>query len=449
MKPKLLAVMGAGILLAVTGRAQTAPDPQLMQEINHIAAIDDHTHIPKLVAPGEKDDDYDALPCAPLEPTADPTLVRPDNPLFLQAWKTLYGYRYSDKTPEHLQELRRTREQMQREQGDGFPAWVLDKLNIRYMLANRIEMGPGLAPPRFLWVPYDDALLVPLNNQALAGENPDRKFFFSREEMLLRRYLKDSGLSAAPATLDDYLARVVAPTLERQKKAGAVAIKFEAAYLRTLAFGEPKRAEAEQVYAHYVAGGIPVKSEYLALQDVLFREIARTAGRLGLAVHIHTGAGCGGYFDIAGSNPGLLDSVLNDPTLRQTKFVLLHGGSGPYSKTTAFLLSKPNVFTDFSEQDWMLSPRALSVVIRDWLEWYPEKVMFGTDLYPGTSPEYDWDSIGYMIATTGRQALGLALTGMVQDGEISRARAMHLAHMVLFDNAAKLYGLATETPVKR
>jgi uncharacterized protein len=365
--------------------------------------------------------------------------------LFLQAWKALYGYRYNDKAPEHLRELRSTREQTQREQGEHFPSWVLDKLNIRYMLANRIALGPGLAAPRFLWVPYDDALLVPLNNQALASENPDRKFFFSREEMLLQRYLKDSGLSAIPATLDDYLARVVVPTLERQKKAGAVAVKFEAAYLRTLNFGEPRRAQAEQVYAHYAAGGAPPKGEYLALQDVLFREIAREAGRLGLAVHIHTGAGCGGYFDIAGSNPELLDSVLDDPTLRQTKFVLLHGGSGPYSKQTAFLLGKPNVYTDFSEQDWMLSPRALSYVIRGWLEWYPEKVMFGTDLYPGNSPEYDWDSIGYMIATTGRQALALALTGMMQDGEISRARAVQLAHVVLFDNAAKLYGLATET----
>jgi uncharacterized protein len=445
MKKMAIMLVATGIALGIGVRAQTAPDPQLMQEINRIPAIDDHTHIPKVVAAGEKDDDYDALPCAPLEPTADATMVRPENPLFLQAWKDLYGYKFSDKSPAHVRELRAARERVQREQGNNFPSWVLDRLNIRYMLANRIAMGPGLAAPRFLWVPYDDALLVPLNNQGLAGENPDRKFFFSREEMLLQRYVKDSGLSALPATLDDYMARVVAPTLERQKKDGAVAIKFEAAYLRSLNFGEPNRAEAEQAYAHYAAGGTPLKSDYLALQDVLFREIARAAGRMGLAVHIHTGAGCGGYFDIAGSNPELLDSVLNDSTLRQTRFVLLHGGSGPYSKQTAFLLGKPNVYTDFSEQDWMLSPRALSYVIRDWLEWYPEKVMFGTDLYPGNSPEYDWDSIGYMIATTGRQALALALRGMMQDGEISRARAVQLAHMVLFDNAAKLYGLATET----
>jgi predicted TIM-barrel fold metal-dependent hydrolase len=112
---------------------------------------------------------------------------------------------------------------------------------------------------------------------------------------------------------------------------------------------------------------------------------------------------------------------------------------------TAFLIGKPNVYRDFSEQDWMLSSRALSGVIRDWLEWYPEKVMFGTDLYPGTSPQYDWDSIGYMIATSGRRALALALTGMMQDGEISQARALQLAHMVLFENAAILYHL----PVRR
>ena len=89
----------------------------------------------------------------------------------------------------------------------------------------------------------------------------------------------------------------------------------------------------------------------------------------------------------------------------------------------------------------MLTTRALSGVIRDWLEWYPEKVMFGTDLFPGSSPEYDWDSIGWVVGTSGRQALGLALTGMMNDGEITRQRAIELAQMVLIGNAKKLYGL--------
>jgi hypothetical protein len=77
---------------------------------------------------------------------------------------------------------------------------------------------------------------------------PDRKFFYQREVILPKRYLSESGISALPATLDDYLAKVVAPTLERQKKAGAVPVKFEAVYLRSLNFAEPQEDEARQIF---------------------------------------------------------------------------------------------------------------------------------------------------------------------------------------------------------
>ena len=107
---------------------------------------------------------------------------------------------------------------------------------------------------------------------------------------------------------------------------------------------------------------------------------------------------------------------------------------------TAALLMKPNVYADFSEQTWLISTRKLSEVVRDFLEWYPEKILFGTDLYPNT-PEIDWEEIGYQTTQSGREALAIALTGMMQDGEITRAQALNLAHMVLHDNAAKLYGL--------
>ncbi len=419
---------------------QTSPDPALMAEINKIRTVDNHTHVPKVVGPGEKDDDFDALPCSGyLEPSDDPAMARPDNPLFLEAWRKLYGYKYNDKSPAHVQELLETKQRVAREQGDNFPAWVLDQLGTEYMLANRVAMGRGLDPQRFLWVPFDDALMLPLNGQAMA-DTPDRKFFYQREAMLLKRYMTESNVSSTPAILDNYIALVIVPTLERQKKAGAVAIKFEAAYLRSLNFAEPQEDEARRVFARYVKAGNPSKVDYVKLQDFLFRAIAREAGRLKLAVHIHTGAGCGGYFDIAGSNPSLLDSVLNDASLRKTNFVLVHGGAGPYTKVTSFLLSKPNVYADFSEQVWMISPHAMSVILRDWLEWYPEKILFGTDLFPGT-PELNWEEIGYMTSRTGREALALALTGMVNDGEITQARALELARMVLRENAIKLYGL--------
>jgi hypothetical protein len=46
-----------------------------------------------------------------------------------------------------------------------------------------------------------------------------------------------------------------------------------------------------------------------------------------------------------------------------------------------------------------------------------------------------------LSARTGRAALALALTGMLQDGEITRERASELARMVLRENAARLYGM--------
>jgi len=419
--------------------AQIAPDPQIMAEVNRIKAVDNHTHVVKVVGPGEKDDDFDALPCDPLEPSDTVLTARPENPKFLEAWQKLYGYKYKDRDPAHIHELLETKRRVAQEEGDNFPTWVLDQLSIEYMLSNRVAMGRGLKPPRFLWVPFDDALMTPFDNSSLA-ENPDRKFFYGREAGLLRRYMSESGVPALPATLDEYVAKVIAATLARQKKAGAVAVKFEAAYLRSLDFGDAQPEEARRLYAKYAKGGTPSKQDYLKLQDVLFREIAREAGKAGLAVHIHTGTGCGGYFDLRGANPALLDSVLDDATLRHTNFVLIHGGSGPYTKIAAFLLGKPNVYADFSEQDALLSSRAMGAVLRDWLEWYPEKVMFGTDLSPGDE-QIGWEETGYANARTGREGLALALTGMVNDGEITREKALELARMVMRENAMKLYGL--------
>ncbi len=428
-------------MVSTSSHAQNA-DPQLLAEIQKIKAIDNHSHPPKVVSAGEKDDEFDALPCDPLEPSTPTTISRPENPQYIAAWKALYGYQYDDAKPEHVRELLAAKKKVRDEQGDNFPNWVLDQLGIESELANRIALGRGLQSPRFRWVPFDDALMYPLKTSELASETPDRKFFYSRETDLLRRYVKDRGLETLPATLQDYLSKVVTPTLEAQKKNGAVAIKFEAAYLRSLDFGalEPFEVLAH-TYQHFVKEGIPPRADYLRLQNVLFRYIAREAGRLGMPVHLHTGGGCGTYFHLSGSNPVLMESVLNEADLRKTTFVLIHGGAATFSKQVSYLLMKPNVYADFSEQTWLISTRALSHVIREWLEWYPEKVMFGTDLYANT-PEIDWEEIGWQTTQSSRQALAIALTGMIEDKEISGERALEIAHMVLHDNAARLYGFS-------
>ncbi|HEX8097765.1 MAG TPA: amidohydrolase family protein, partial [Pyrinomonadaceae bacterium] len=357
---------------------------------------------------------------------------------YVGAWRDLFGYKHADMSEAHLRELVQAKARVMKERGDGYSAWVLDQLGIETMLANRVAMGRGLVEARFRWVPFDDALLFPLNNEAAKRSNSDVRGFYASEERLLKRYMADAAVGALPQTFDAYLSKVVTPTLERQRRGGAVAIKFEAAYLRPLDFSSGSRDEARRTYERYARGGEPAPAEYKALQDFLFRFVAGEAGRLGMAVHLHMGAGAGSYFSLAGSNPILLEPVLNDPTLRKTNFVLVHGG-WPWVKETAFLLGKPNVYADFSSQTFLLPPRQLSETLRTWLETYPEKILFGTDAFALT-PEVGWEEVAWLSSTTARRALTAALAGMMSDGEITRERALELARMTLRGNALKLYG---------
>ncbi len=419
------------LLLAVTqlAIAQLPIDSQLAAEIAKIKAIDNHAHPVRPVSGSDKDLDYDALPVETMEPSTEPVRTRAGSPLAMEASRALYGA---------VKDSRDRKRQIMQEKGQGYANWVLDQLGIDTMFANRVAMGPGLAPPRFLWVPFEDALMYPLNNSGLAAKNSDRKAFFADEDRLLQRYLKESGYSEPPASFDDYLKKVVSATLERHKRGGAIAVKFEAAYLRSLEFEDPPPAEAARVFSSS-RRAVPSDTSYKRLQDYIFRYIASECGRLGLAVHLHSAAGAGGYFHLGGANPLGLESVLNDPKLRKTNFVMVHGG-WPFTREVAALLSKPNAYADFSEQTFFNYPRAVAGAIREWLEYAPEKVLFATDAYP-FSEEMSWEETAWVAAATGRQALGLALTDMLHDGEITRARAVEIARMVLRDNARKLYNL--------
>jgi uncharacterized protein len=435
-------ILLTALVLSVTAplSAQSGIDRSLLAEISKIKAIDNHAHPLKYVSEGEKpDDEYDALPLDAIEAFPLPLRLSPTNPEFIRAWHDLYGYAYSDMSETHVAELLRAKQRVMRERGDNFPAWVLDQLNIETMFANRVAMGRGLTSPRFRWVAFDDALIFPLNNDAAKRSNRDYAAFYPGEERLLKRYLADLKLADLPQSLDEYLKRVVTATLERQKQNGAVAVKFEAAYLRKLDFDNPDEAKARATYSRFVTGGEPPSADYKALQDFLFYYVAREAGRLGIAIHIHCISGAGGFYRQSGSDPLLLETAFNDPSLRKTNFVVVHGGY-PYTKEMGQLLSKPNVYADFSAQTFFTYPRELSEILRNWLESYPDKVLFGTDAF-AFGPAVDWGETAWLSNTTARQALAIALTGMMNDGEITRERASELARMVLHDNAVRLYGL--------
>ena len=51
VRAALLPLLSIG---AVVASAQVSPDPQILAEVNRIRAVDDHTHVMKVVDPGRK-----------------------------------------------------------------------------------------------------------------------------------------------------------------------------------------------------------------------------------------------------------------------------------------------------------------------------------------------------------------------------------------------------------
>jgi predicted TIM-barrel fold metal-dependent hydrolase len=425
---------------ARSGFAQTPVDSALLAYIAGIRAIDVHAHPMRPVPPGAPaDSEFDALPLDGIPAFAVPHRLSIDDPVWRTAQDALFKAPAAATDSAYRAELRSVVERTRRSHALHFPEWTLDAAGIEIMLSNRIAMGPGLSAPRFRWVPFADPLLFPLDTRGEASRTPDTRVLYPKEAALLRRYLREIGVAKLPPSLDAYVATVVRPTLERWKKDGAVGVKLEAGYLRPLDFDDPNPAAARAIYARYVAGGVPTRAEYKTLEDHLVRVMARDAGRLGLTIQIHTLETFGGYYRAAGAAPHLLEPLVNDSTLRGTRFVIVHGG-WPLIGETQGLLAKPNVYADISMMDLILSPAQLGAALRQWVSEWPDKVLFGSDAFDG-GPEQGWEQGAWVGAATARRALAMALTSMMRDGEITRARAEELARMVMRQNALAAYDL--------
>ncbi len=441
MKPFYCAALVGAFLLATACSRQNNPnldvDPPLGDYIARTPAIDNHAHPMAMTARGQEDHDYDALPADGMSDIALPVPSRITNPRFADAWSALFGYKYGDLQRAHVGELVSARQKIRDNKGELYPSWVLNQAKTDIMLANRTAMGAGLPSDRFKWVPFVDMFLFPLNNAVFKNKDPEHSAFVTNEEKLLKRYLAESGLRQLPSTFDEYLT-FIAHMLSNWKAKNAVALKFEFAYLRDLQISNPPRESAERVYSIYAQSSEPTAEDYKLLQDYLFRYLCLQAGQLSLPVHIHSSVGAGSYFQTGNANPMALQSLFNDPALHRTKFVMLHG-AWPYAREAAALILKPNVYLDYSGFYYMTYPVEGARALRLYLEAAPERVLYGSD----ASPFYEnvgWEETAWVASQTGRQMLGIALTGMVRDEEITPDRAHELAYMVLHGNAHQLYG---------
>ena len=424
---------------AKTARAQAKPLPsgdvqkiyeRLLQQIDRIPIYDNHSH-----ATFPDDSDMDAMAAPPGETSV--LRLREDNPEFVAAAKALFGYPYDDFQPEHAKWLIDKKKAAEASGSRTYWDGILDKLNIETCLANRVALAPYLDPKRFHWVFFVDSFLFPFNNRDLAGKNGDMAVYMPLQEKVLEGYKKQEGVSGLPADLAGY-ENFVRQTLTDNKKKGGVAIKFEAAYFRSLYFSDPPRSATEAIYAKYHSGGVPTDDEYRTFQDFVFRVLIDQAGKLDLPVHFHSAVGIGDYFSLANGNPLNLENVLRDPRYKKAKFVLIHGGY-PHTLEMIWMTAAKNVYTDSSLVGYYVYPSELKNILKQWISLFPERMMFGSDAFPFN------DAVGaeetfWLAARSARTAIAAALAELVGEGAFNETKALELARMYLHDNAAKLYG---------
>jgi hypothetical protein len=403
---------------------------RLLKQIDTIPMYDNHAH------PGFADDtDVDAMASPPDESAT--LRLRDDNPEFVAGAKALFGYPYDDFQPEHAKWLAEKKKAAEQGGGVAYFNTLLDKLNVHICLANRAMMAPYLDPQRYHWVFFGDAFFYPFDNSAQRASTPDMGVYVPLQEKMLARWKKQEGVEALPADLAGY-EDFVRRTMADNQKHGGVAIKYEAAYFRSLHFSDPPREKADAIYGKYHSGGVPTQEEYRVFQDYIFRVMVDQAGKLHLPMHFHSAIGIGDYFSLHNGNVLNLENVLRDARYKNVTFVLVHGG-WPYEREAALMTAVKNVYLDTSFQTEMLYPSQFKEVLKQLLTLYPDKMMYGSDAFPFNDALGAEESM-WLAARTTRMGLAAALAELVDERVISETKALELARNYLHDTAARLYG---------
>jgi predicted TIM-barrel fold metal-dependent hydrolase len=222
-------------------------------------------------------------------------------------------------------------------------------------------------------------------------------------------------------TLDDYVA-VLDRILAEGKKAGAVCLKNQSAYDRSIRFDWTPKQRAEEAF------GKPRKDlkpwQVKAFQDYVFWKLCELAAKHDLPFQIHTG-----HARIATSNPMNLVNVIS--ANRKTKFILFHGGFPWVGESGMIALKYPHVALDSC---WLptLSYTMGKRAYKEWLEMFSSnRIMWGSDMFTieGTYGASMWT----------RQCIAEMLAEKVAAKELSEKDARRIARQILRENALEMF----------
>lgn len=227
---------------------------------------------------------------------------------------------------------------------------------------------------------------------------------------------------------------------EKWRDAGAVCFKDQSAYERSLAYGLPTRAQAEEIFNRMLANpreSVAWGEHGHELSDYLVHAFMRIARDLELPVQLHTGHMAGYRNDVTGANAAHLRLLIE--THRDVCFDLFHA-NWPYSGDLLFLAKNyPNVAMNFCwahQVDPIYSARMLAQSVATVP--YTKIHGIGSDV-DGLQPHIIWAHV-----KLGKDVIATALADLIGMEFIDLDEALEIASAWLSENAIRFFRL----PVK-
>jgi predicted TIM-barrel fold metal-dependent hydrolase len=296
-------------------------------------------------------------------------------------------------------------------------------------LARRRELGAAEVNARLVRAAGIDTFLVD------TGLTPE--LLTSPEDLAALSGGRGHEVVRLEAVAAEVLAEGVAPAAfadeveSRLRASGAVAAKSIAAYRVGLRL-PGRRPSPDQLTAALSDVRVEADGSFRLAHPVINAWLAWTAIELGMPLQFHVAYGDNDV-DLADCDPLCLTAFLRATQERGVPVMLLH--NYPFHRSAAYLAQVfDHVFMDVGLATH--NSGALSTaLVRESLELVPfGKFLFSSDAY-GLAELY------HLGALLFRRGMSQVLTGLVDEGEMTRDDAVRVGRLVTGDNARRVYGL--------
>ena len=348
-----------------------------------------------------------------------------------EAYEKIYGFtREQIDNPEKRNKLAEIyeakRKQMSKEIDN-----ILDLSGVETLIANLGLPESYKKNPRIKHTPPLDPLIFPFNNNHY-NKNQSGKAQLHIFEYRLKQWKKKHNY--IEHGLQNYL-KFIDQVIETHIAEGVVGFKFLIAYIRTTYFQKVEEKDAPDLYDKAMRGDLDA---YHKIQDYFVWHIMKRIVSHDMPIQFHLAIIDSFVEDF---DPLNLTVFIQDEELASAKIVVLHGGYPRYENAEILALAgvfpPNNVHIDISGRITLFNhPSILARSMRVWLEkpllW--NKIVYGSDVIWG-------ERYIYTCANLIREAVYLALSGMIDDEIIDEDTAINISNNILRENAKKLYKL--------